>query len=381
MRKNEMSNPIRWNKSGNKHFLLPFSDGLTPSLEPAVYEVGYNQQEGYHLVFKHTKFSMPEKIYNFNNSDVKSDLEEIFLTRFKQDSSNLGVLLLGEKGTGKSLLLKRTANLALLADMPVIMVENSFPTESLANYLSSIPDECVILFDEFEKKFDKGSDSPQSQSGLLSFMDGTSIHKKLIVLTANDEYSISPFFINRPSRIRYCINYTELTREFISEFLQENLLHKDAIKTLIDELDLVESVNFDLLNTIVKEINIMYPKESIKAILKILNIKRDQTDVMTYQTTFFVNGENLLTRSDSIEWNYIPNNDQPIAVPMKTSTGKTIYRNTVIKPENLIPMNGKNQFAYEEDDLIFEFGEEVIKIDLRIEFIRVRQIVWRNGEF
>jgi len=376
-----MSNPIRWNKSGNKHFLLPFSDGLTPSLESAVYEVGYNQQEGYHLVFKHTKFSMPEKIYNFNNSDVKSDLEEIFLTRFKQGNSNLGVLLLGEKGTGKSLLLKRTANLALLADIPVIMVENSFPTESLANYLSNIPDECVILFDEFEKKFDKDGNSPQSQSGLLSFMDGTSTHKKLIVLTANAEWSISPFFINRPSRIRYCINYTELTHEFINQFLQENLLHKDAIKTLLDELDLVESVNFDLLNTIVKEINIMYPNESIKAILNILNINRDQTDIMTYQTTFFVNGENVLTRSDNIDWDYIPNGNQFISIPIKTSQGKIVNRNVTIRPENLIPINGKNQFAYEEDDLIFDIGEEEIKLNLRIEFIRIKQIVWCNGEF
>jgi len=372
---------IRWNKSGNKNFLLPFSDGLTPVLAAAVYEVGYNQDEGYHLVFKHTNFSMPEKVYNFNNSDVKSDLEEIFLTRFKQGSSNLGVLLLGEKGTGKSLLLKRTANLALLANLPVIMVENSFPTESLANYLSSIPDECVVMFDEFEKKFNPNGNSDQAQSGLLSFMDGTSTHKKLIVLTANNEQSINPFFINRPSRIRYCINYTELTREFIEQFLQENLLHKEAIETLLNELDLVESVNFDLLNTIVNEINIMYPNESIKAILKILNIKREQTDIMLYKTTLFINGKKLLTRSDYIDWDYIPVNKQSINIPLKTPDGNSIYRDIQINPKNLISIKGKNQFIYKEDGVEFDYGDECIKADIQIEFVRVKQTMWRNGEF
>jgi len=372
---------IRWNKSGNKNFLIPFSDGLTSTLAAAIYEVGYSQDQGFHLVFKHTSFSIPEKIYNFNNNDMNSSLEEIFLTRFKQGSSNLGVLLLGEKGTGKSLLLKQTANLALLANLPVIMVENSFSTEALANYLSSIPDECVVMFDEFEKKFEQDGNSAQSQSGLLSFMDGTSINKKLIVLTANDEWSISPFFINRPSRIRYCINYTELTREFIEQFLQENLLCKEAVETLLNELDLVESVNFDLLNAIVNEINIMYPDESIKTILKILNIKRDQTDVLLYETTFFINGENLGTRFERIDWDYIPNGDQTINTPLKTAGGTDVYRSVRIKPQNLVPIKGKNQFVYKEDNVEFDYSGEYIKADVRIEFIRVKQTVWLNGEF
>ena len=283
-----MTNNINWNVAGNNHFLLPSSDGLLQALPPAIYEVHYSPDKGgYYLIRKYDSYLLPRDIYNFNNTDIKSDLPHVFLNRFSSESNNLGIMLIGEKGTGKSLLMKRTANLAISLGMPVITIENSFHPETLANFLSSIKEPCVVLFDEFEKKYDPEPDSENrpSQAGLLSFFDGTSVYRKLIIVTANNRDGINEFFLNRPSRIRYVINYSGLTDEFIRQYLTDHLNHQEAVQPIIDELSLAPSVNFDLLRNVVEEVNLLHPVESIKAIITILNIKRDDSYEMYYKMT------------------------------------------------------------------------------------------------
>jgi hypothetical protein len=215
-------------------------------------------------------------------------------------------MLIGEKGTGKSLLMKRTANLAIELGMPVIAVENSYSSESLAKFLSSIKDDAVVLFDEFEKKYDPDEDPENrpSQAGLLSFFDGTSVYRKLIIVTANDRDGINEFFLNRPSRIRYVIDYKGLTPEFVSSYLQEKLIYPEIVQTVLDELELVPSINFDLLRNVVEEVNLLYPLESIKAIMSITNIKRDDTYIMYYE--MLITSEdgkiNLVNDFASFDW-------------------------------------------------------------------------------
>ncbi len=302
-------NNINWNVSGTSHFLIPSSDGLLTQLAPAIYEVNYDQNRGFYLVRKYDSYLLPSDIYNFNNTEIKSDLPQIFLNRFSSEPNNLGIMLIGEKGTGKSLLMKRTANLALSLGMPVITVENSFNSETLANFLSSIKEPCVVLFDEFEKKYDPDPDSENrpSQAGLLSFFDGTSIHRKLIIVTANDRDGINEFFLNRPSRIRYVIDYAGLTDDFVRQYLTDHLTYPEAVQPLIDELSLVPSINFDLLRNVVEEVNLLYPLESVKAIITILNIKRDDEYVMYYEMTASSEDNTIQFESDfiRIDWHDI----------------------------------------------------------------------------
>lgn len=277
-------NNINWNKSGNNFSLIPSSEGILESLPTAIYQVEFHQDLGFYLSHKATSFPEPSKVYNFNNPSIQADLSSVFLTNFTSGTSNLGVLLLGEKGTGKSLLMKRTANQALALGLPVISVENSYYPEGLSKFLSSIKEPCVVLFDEFDKKYDPDVDidSRPSQAGLLSYFDGTSTNKKLTIITANDEDNINEFYLNRPSRIRYTIRYTGLGPDFIAQYLQDNILYKETIPDILEELDLVYSVNFDLLNSIVKEVEVLYPTLSIKSIISILNIQRDTSYRMYY---------------------------------------------------------------------------------------------------
>lgn len=299
-------NNINWNVSGTSHFLIPSSDGLLEKLSPAIYEVNFTKDLGFYLVRKYSSYPLPNSIYNFNNIEVKSDLATLFLDRFYAEPSNLGVMLIGEKGTGKSLLMKRTANLAIESGMPVITIENSYNAEQLAKFLSSIKDDAVVLFDEFEKKYDSEEDPENrpSQAGLLSFFDGTSVHRKLIIVTANKREGINQFFLNRPSRIRYVIDYKGLTSEFITSYLQQHLNHPEVTEAVLNELELVPSVNFDLLKNVVEEVNLLYPAESVKAIMSIINIKRDTSYLMFYKVLVTSKDGEINLINDFVEFDW-----------------------------------------------------------------------------
>ena len=349
-------NNINWNVSGVNHFPIPSSDGLLQKLPPAIYEVNFTSELGFHLIRKHNSYPLPSDIYNFNNTEVKSDLATLFLNRFHAEPNNLGVMLIGEKGTGKSLLMKRTANLAIESGMPVITIENSYNSEQLAKFLSSIKDNAVVLFDEFEKKYDSDEDPENrpSQAGLLSFFDGTSVYRKLIIVTANDRDGINEFFLNRPSRIRYVIDYKGLTPEFISEYLTKNLIHPEIAQTVQDELELVPSVNFDLLRNVVEEVNLLYPLESIKAIMSITNIKRDDSYVMYYE--MLITSEdgkiNLVNDFASFDWDDL-NSDliEWVEIGYKARdyidrTFKTSFNNYVrVEKSAIKPLKGRNHFT------------------------------------
>ncbi len=112
----------------------------------------------FYLSFVNDSFTLPSKIFNFNNINVSSELDQLFITRYEEEVGNLGVLLTGIKGTGKSLLLKKTANQAIAKGYPVILVEAPFDSSSLASFLSSIKQNTVVLFDEFEKRYHHRND-------------------------------------------------------------------------------------------------------------------------------------------------------------------------------------------------------------------------------
>jgi hypothetical protein len=374
-------NNINWNVSGVNHFPIPSSDGLLQKLPPAIYEVNFTNELGFHLIRKHDNYPLPSDLYNFNNTEVKSDLATLFLNRFNAEPNNLGVMLIGEKGTGKSLLMKRTANLAIESGMPVITIENSYNSEALAKFLSSIKDDAVVLFDEFEKKYDPDEDSENrpSQAGLLSFFDGTSVYRKLIIVTANDRDGINEFFLNRPSRIRYVIDYKGLTPEFVSSYLQEKLIHPEIVQTVMDELDLVPSINFDLLRNVVEEVNLLYPTESIKAIMSITNIKRDDSYEMYYEIYIKAVDGSIEVKCEfvSFDWDDLVNRGHEwVNIGFKAydnlkQTYPKLNDHIQITPDSIQLVKGRNQFKATSELLLNDPG--LPRLPVIIDFKRIKE--------
>lgn len=188
------------------------------------------------------------------------------LNTFNDRPNCTGVLLAGEKGSGKTLLGKMISQLAGEADMPTLIINTPFTGDSFNQFIQRIDQPAVILFDEFEKVFDS-----EQQEAILTLLDGAFPTKKLFILTCNDQYRIDQHMRNRPGRIYYMLEFKGLDVAFIEEYCQERLDDKSHIPAICKVSSMFHQFNFDLLKALVEEMN-RYHESPIKA-LEMLNAK------------------------------------------------------------------------------------------------------------
>lgn len=200
-------------------------------------------------------FKFPEKVY-----EIDKDLREIVKKSFDNNDTNLGVLLTGNKGQGKSV----TAKL-ICKDMglPVVVINKPIPNDiNFIKFLKGISQNYVLFIDEFEKLF-KSSNSHgneknenHSQESFLSFMDGalTSEGKILFLMTTNDH--VNEFMINRPSRIKFLKEYDELSEDLFNMIVDDKLVNKEFKQDLENNVSFL-NLNIDLLVNIINDINLL----------------------------------------------------------------------------------------------------------------------------
>ena len=193
------------------------------------------------------KFDFSFKLYG-----LESDFIDYVIKTYNNTEGNLGILLNGMKGSGKSVCAKVICNRLKL---PVLIVRNMGEDNDLMlQFLNSLNFDCILFLDEYEKQFkDERSDS----TVLLQITDGvyTSKYRKLFLLTTN-ELSIDKNLIGRPSRIRYVKTFKNLPIQVIKEYLNDNLNDKSKADEIIDFVSELAISTIDILKTIVSEVNI-----------------------------------------------------------------------------------------------------------------------------
>lgn len=210
-----------------------------------VYKISMSEQ-GFYLEYVMSEFVFDYKIYGLQEDFIN----HVIKTYNEAQTGNLGILLNGTKGTGKTVAAKMIAN---RLHLPVIIVQNMGQEMNLQmmNYLSTeINFDCVFFFDEYEKTFDK-------DTTILSFMDGVynSESRKVFLLTTNT-LSIDRNLIGRPSRILYLKKFGNLEIEAASEFLDDTLNNKEYKQEVLEFINLLSISTIDILKSVVKEINI-----------------------------------------------------------------------------------------------------------------------------
>ena len=148
-----------------------YSDSLKAfdALPAKTYTVRFAQMSGFYLE-ERTDLAVKEKAYG-----VHTEKADKVLKSFALFERNMGVILSGDKGIGKSLFARCLCEQAVSAGYPVIIVDQFIP--GIATYIESIEQEAVFLFDEFDKTFGDiraGENEANPQSRLLSLFDGTS---------------------------------------------------------------------------------------------------------------------------------------------------------------------------------------------------------------
>lgn len=244
----------------NKTYKMYEDDMETLDRLPVLtYEVAYSQGIGFFLQ-ERSNFELTEKkVYGIHTEKVDK-----ILNSFHYFNRNLGVLLSGDKGIGKSLFVKMLALKAMGQGIPVLTVEAGYG--GLSAFIDSIQQEVLVIFDEFDKNFA----TKDYQNTLLSLFDGMSSGKKLFAITCNNTKSLSDFLVGRPGRFHYPIRFQYPHPSSVKEYLEDNV--KEEFKKEVDAVvchSMTSPLSFDALRAIVFELNM---GDSFKEAMKDLNI-------------------------------------------------------------------------------------------------------------
>lgn len=158
---------------------------------------------------------------------------------------NLGILLNGLRGTGKTVTAKQMCN---ALNMPVIILDRFI--EDGHRFINEIPEDIIVFIDEYEKIFEENHQ-------LLSIMDGAmnSDYKRIFILTTNELY-ISENLIQRPGRIRYLKTFKDLSKNSIEEIVDDCLANSELKEKVISFISTLEMITIDVVKTLCQEVNI-----------------------------------------------------------------------------------------------------------------------------
>jgi hypothetical protein len=277
-------------KEGN--FLWPTDEGaydVRNELPVGTYTVGSSPARGFYLK-EIDDFNITGKIYGKTTHHA-----ERILNTFGLRPNSTGVLLNGEKGSGKTMLAKMISQKAAAMNMSTIVINTPFCGDNFNTFIQRINEPAVIVFDEFEKVFDN-----DQQEAILTLLDGVFPTKKLFILTVNDKYKVNSHMRNRPGRIFYMLDFKGLDAAFIEEYCLENLNNKAHIPQVCRLTLMFESFNFDMLKALVEEMN-RY-NESPNQAMEMLNAKPMDAGTAKHTVEIWKAGKKL---EGSIHPNYI----------------------------------------------------------------------------
>lgn len=216
-------------------------------------------------------------LFKYPNFKVYGDqigLVDNIINSYNNSDKSIGVILSGPKGTGKTIFSKMLSVKAHEMGMPTIIVNDN--TVGVANFLSRIDQSSLVMFDEFEKKFQDNlevSKDKDSQNDLLSLFDGILGGKNIYVLTVNELIDLSPYILNRPGRFMYAIRMKQPSPTDINSYLEDKLEkavnnREEQIKEII-QFSFKFPLSFDILDTLVFQLN---SGNSFKEALPYLNL-------------------------------------------------------------------------------------------------------------
>jgi hypothetical protein len=238
--------------------------------------------EGFYLE-ETDEFNLKGKIYGKTPRQA-----DRILATFQDRPNATGVLLNGEKGSGKTMLAKMVSAKAKEMGISTLIINSSFNGDAFNSFMMAISEPCVVIFDEFEKVYDE-----KEQEAILTLLDGVFPSKKLFILTVNDKYKVNSHMRNRPGRIFYMIEYKGLDAEFIKEYCEDNLVNKTHILQVCRLTLLFDSFNFDMLKALVEEMN-RYD-ESPNQAMEMLNAKPYDAGHTYHNVEVFMHGAKMET--------------------------------------------------------------------------------------
>lgn len=241
-------------KAGTKIRVQEIHDKF--NIEPKAYNLNFDHFMGYYYL-EETSLNMPNEFIN-----IYPDITNKLLTRIALKKS-FSSLFSGISGSGKSVLVKKIAE---ITNLPIIFISDSEATRELSQLKDFIETvgPCVIIFDEYEKTFEK-------DEKILEFFDGiykpNVLHYNFVIVNDTD---INKYMKQRPGRLFYNFKFESLPKRFV-ELMVEKFLQGKRAKEVIEFFETRGFISADIIMTVCDEA-ILFPDISIETLAIDLNI-------------------------------------------------------------------------------------------------------------
>ena len=278
--KQTIASKQKWINDGGILYPIPGYASLLTSPGNGIFRIYENPQTkrlGLEKIDDTFRFDF--KIYDLDSEEIISKIIKTWSSDlFRESNKNLGVILNGLKGTGKTIAAKLLCN---RIGLPVIVI--SKPVNGMLEFIQSLHFESAILIDEAEKTF------REEQEVLLKMIDGVyNDMRKLYILTTN-KLSIDENLLGRPGRIRYIKEFSNLSARAVNDVINDNLKDISLKEEVLKVVDSLEISTIDILKAIIDECNIMgaVPSDSTlnipKAKYRMQIISFDSLDLKSHQ--------------------------------------------------------------------------------------------------
>lgn len=278
--------------------------------------------------------SVPSKIYGDPSAKVMDVMKTI---HDRSPQNNTGVLAVGEKGSGKTMMLNILNNeLASKMGFPVIHFDAPYDAATITSMIELAGRPLVFFIDEFEKKYQH----KDQQNDLLTIMDGGINTGNVFLLSANVK-SVSEYMIDRPNRIHYTFKYDHLGWDIIQDYLNDKLDDKtkaEYFKIMSEN----SNMNFDILQNLTAEVNRFPDRPFVDSVKMMgLSIRLDSVEKKYKMTELTLGGINV--KGYDREYNLIPH----VVSKGKQSIYITFDNEAILK---VAKHNKPEFFSLEEDD-------------------------------
>lgn len=289
------------------------------------YVAMYSKEEGFFLT-EHPNIVVNEKVYGVHDKKV-----EKVINSFEIFDRSLGVILSGDKGIGKSIFAKLLCQSVIAKGYPVIIVDEA--VRGIARFIESIEQECIVLFDEFDKTFKTNKENDE-QAKLLSLFDGTAGGKKMYIVTCNELHGLNNYIVNRPGRFHYHFRFAYPTATDIREYLQDKVDEKfhieiNKVVAFAERINL----NYDCLRAIAFELNQGNDFKEAVMDLNILNVNREEYNItLHYETGEMLHQyryqTNLYNYEETINWLILSDETGQEVVDVRYDKRHVVYDTT-----------------------------------------------------